>query len=136
MSDIAGVPETWKAALRRVPSMNGHVVADAAPLRRKRACAKRSATMPGMSALRFPHLLLACPRVERVVAKLALEHGQLLIRGVAEPPQRGFLGAGVGRFGVNLAKGAPSLLRVRLVRSYLVAMVSHVATLRLARFRA
>jgi len=31
--------------------------------------------MPGMSALSLAHLLLTCPRVERVVAKLSLEHG-------------------------------------------------------------
>jgi hypothetical protein len=92
--------------------------------------------MPGMSALGFPDLLLARPRDKRVVAKLVLEHGQLLIRSVSESPERGFLGAGVGRFRVNPAEGAPSLLGVAFVRSYLAALVAHVVTLRLARFRA
>lgn len=65
-----------------------------------------------MSALGVPHLLLACSRVERVVSKLALEDGQLLVRGVAQSPERGFLCARVARFGVNLAEGAQSLLRM------------------------
>jgi hypothetical protein len=54
---------------------DGHTGAGAALCEEKRARAERSLTMPGMSALGFPDLLLACPRVERVVAKLALEHG-------------------------------------------------------------
>jgi hypothetical protein len=84
--------------------------------------------MPGMSALGLPDLLLARPGVERVVAKLALEHSQLLIRGATESLERGFLGAGVARFGVGFAEGAPSLLGVALVGGYLAALIAHATT--------
>jgi hypothetical protein len=62
--------------------------------------------MFGVVALSFPDLLLGGACLERIVAKLVLKNGELLVRGVAQPPQRRFLGAGVGRFGVHLQKGA------------------------------
>src|SRR5438876_1623340 len=82
--------------------------------------------MPRVTALSLPDLLLAGARGERIFAKLALEHRQLLIRRVAESPERGFLSARIGRLRVDIQKGAPGRLGVALHPSSLVALVAHV----------
>jgi hypothetical protein len=53
--------------------------------------------MPGMLALSLPDLALARTGLQRGVAQRALEHRQLLVRCVAQPVQRDFLVAWIGR---------------------------------------
>ena len=84
--------------------------------------------MFGVVALRFADLLLGGACLERIVAKLVLEDGELLVRGVAQSPQRRFLGAGVDWFGVHLQKGAQGLIAVPLGGSSLVVPFAHIVT--------
>ncbi len=79
-----------------------------------------------MIALGGSHLPLGRTGVQRVVLEPALEHRELLIRGVAESKECYFLVAWIGRLAVGTLARANRLLGRTRVSGRILARIAHV----------